>query len=93
MERKTRIVATVGPATSADDRLVGLVEAGADVLRVNFSHGEPAQQADLIGRIRSVLCINYGVYRLFDIFHDGLPFGLELVGDSPVSVCDPFKSQ
>lgn len=54
MERKTRIVATVGPATSADDRLVGLVEAGADVLRVNFSHGEPAQQADLIGRIRSL---------------------------------------
>lgn len=37
--RRTKIVATIGPATSSEQTLGDLIQAGADVLRLNFSHG------------------------------------------------------
>ncbi len=37
--RRTKILATVGPATTPPGRLVELIRAGADALRLNFSHG------------------------------------------------------
>ena len=50
--RRTKIVATVGPATSTLDRLVELLEAGADVLRINFSHATADEHAERIATIR-----------------------------------------
>ena len=41
MSRHTKIVATLGPASSAPEVLERLVEAGIDVVRMNFSHGSP----------------------------------------------------
>ena len=38
-QRFTKIVATLGPASSSIERLRALFEAGADVFRLNFSHG------------------------------------------------------
>ncbi|MFP4244017.1 MAG: pyruvate kinase [Ectothiorhodospira sp.] len=38
--RRTKIVATLGPATDAPQAMQRLVEAGVDVVRINFSHGE-----------------------------------------------------
>lgn len=38
--RRTKIVATLGPATNSEERLNALIAAGADVVRLNFSHGE-----------------------------------------------------
>ena len=38
---RTKIVATLGPATATVDTLLKLFEAGADVCRLNFSHGDP----------------------------------------------------
>ncbi|NJP08138.1 MAG: pyruvate kinase [Leptolyngbyaceae cyanobacterium RU_5_1] len=38
-QRRTKIVATIGPATSSPDMLRALIEAGATTLRLNFSHG------------------------------------------------------
>ncbi len=39
MPRSTKIVATLGPASSAPDILERLLRAGVDVVRLNFSHG------------------------------------------------------
>ena len=36
---RTRIVATLGPATSAEEKIRALIDAGVDVFRLNFSHG------------------------------------------------------
>jgi pyruvate kinase len=43
--RRTKIVATLGPATKELPKLTSLIAAGADVLRLNLSHGTPEQHA------------------------------------------------
>ncbi len=50
--RRTKIIATVGPASWEPDVLERLVEAGADVFRLNFSHAGPERQAETIAAIR-----------------------------------------
>ena len=42
--RRTRIVATLGPATDPPDVLEAVLRAGVDVVRLNFSHGDPSAQ-------------------------------------------------
>jgi pyruvate kinase len=39
MQRRTKIVATLGPATETREAIEGLIKAGVDVVRLNFSHG------------------------------------------------------
>ena len=43
MSRRTKIVATLGPATDEPGVLEALIEAGVDVVRLNFSHGSPEE--------------------------------------------------
>jgi len=50
---KTKIVATIGPASESLDMLTRLIRAGLDVARLNFSHGSPAKHAEVIQRIRN----------------------------------------
>jgi pyruvate kinase len=50
--RRTRIVATIGPASSSPQMLKALISAGVDIARVNFSHGDPADHVKLMARIR-----------------------------------------
>src|SRR5689334_9601519 len=38
--RRTKIVCTIGPATASQERITELVEAGMDIARLNFSHGD-----------------------------------------------------
>lgn len=52
MLRRTKIVATLGPATDSDAVLEKLVLAGMDVARLNFSHGTHEEHARRIQRIR-----------------------------------------
>ena len=52
MERRTKIVATIGPASSEPEVLVRMVDAGMDVARLNFSHGTAEQHAEMAQRVR-----------------------------------------
>ena len=54
MFKHTKIVATIGPASSEETTLNALMEAGASIFRLNFSHGDLENKALLIKRIRSV---------------------------------------
>ena len=52
--RRTKIVATLGPATESDAAVDSLIKAGVDVVRLNFSHGtvdEHKARAEKIRRI------------------------------------------
>lgn len=51
---KTRIIATVGPASESVEMLRELVISGVDIFRLNFAHGEYAWLSDLVRRIRQV---------------------------------------
>lgn len=50
--RKTKIVCTIGPASESVDKLVQLIEAGMNVSRLNFSHGNHEEHAARIKNIR-----------------------------------------
>ena len=52
MRRRTKIVATVGPATETDGHMAALIDAGVDVFRVNSSHGTPDSRRAAAERIR-----------------------------------------
>ena len=49
---KTKIVATIGPASESPEMLTRLIRAGMNVARLNFSHGKPSKHAEVIRRIR-----------------------------------------
>ena len=50
---KTKIVATIGPASESPEMLERLIRAGLNVARLNFSHGDFTGHADHIARIRA----------------------------------------
>src|SRR5882672_4228816 len=50
--RRTKIVCTIGPASSSTAELDRLAAAGLDVARLNFSHGTHAEHAEVIRKIR-----------------------------------------
>lgn len=50
--RKTKIVCTIGPASESVEKLVELIEAGMNVTRLNFSHGDHEEHAARIVNIR-----------------------------------------
>ncbi|HWV23019.1 MAG TPA: pyruvate kinase [Thermomicrobiales bacterium] len=68
MERRVKIVATLGPAVSEPVRLRALMEAGADVVRVNAAHGSPEERAELIRNVReAAAAVGKRVPILFDL--------------------------
>ena len=52
-KRRTRIVATLGPASRAPDQVIALARAGADVFRLNFSHGSHDDHAAAYAAVRA----------------------------------------
>lgn len=53
-DRRTKIVATIGPASSSEDVLTRLVDAGMDGVRLNFSHGTHEDHGESARRVRAV---------------------------------------
>src|SRR3546814_20256779 len=53
-DRKVKILATLGPASSEEDMIQKLFEAGADLFRINMSHASHDTMRLLIKRIRAV---------------------------------------
>jgi pyruvate kinase len=51
--RRTKIVATLGPATHTPRRIAELIDAGVNVVRLNFSHGTHDEHADRISTVRA----------------------------------------
>src|SRR5690349_22137198 len=54
MRRRTRIVATLGPATDRPGVLEALLQAGLDVARINLSHGTPEENCGRVARLREI---------------------------------------
>jgi len=52
-ENKTKIVATIGPASMEPPILEQMIRAGLNVARLNFSHGNFAQHGEIIARVRA----------------------------------------
>ncbi|GAA1899815.1 pyruvate kinase [Asanoa iriomotensis] len=79
--RRAKIVCTMGPATSSPERIRGLVDAGMDVARLNFSHGDHSdheaiyklvrEAADSAGRAVAVLADLQGPKIRLGRFADG----------------------
>jgi pyruvate kinase len=65
--RRTRIVATLGPASSSPELLARLFHAGADVFRLNFSHGA---HEDHLARIQAIRALEHSVRRPIGILAD-----------------------
>lgn len=54
MFRRTKIVTTLGPATDRDDNLRRIIKAGANVVRMNFSHGSPEDHLERANAVRQI---------------------------------------
>lgn len=67
MLHKTKVIATVGPACNTYEKLLGLVEAGVNVFRLNFSHGTHEQHKEVIEHIRRI--------------NDDFPFNIAILAD------------
>ena len=91
MIRRTKIVTTLGPATDAPQVLRALVAAGADVMRINFSHGSAADHERRIERVREAAA---GLGRDIDVLADlqGPKIRIESFAEGPVTLVEdaPF---
>ena len=54
MARRTKIVATLGPATQSQEAIEGLIKAGVDVVRLNFSHGSAEEHIERAALVRTL---------------------------------------
>ena len=53
--KKTKIVCTIGPKTESEEMLTKMLEAGMNVMRLNFSHGDYAEHGQRIQNLRNVM--------------------------------------
>ena len=53
--KKTKIVCTIGPKTESEEMLAKMLDAGMNVMRLNFSHGDYAEHGQRIQNLRNVM--------------------------------------
>jgi len=84
MERQTKIVCTIGPATESPEMIRELIKAGMNVARLNFSHGNHVQKSKIIDDIREISAeLNLPIGILQDLSGPKIRTG-ELVSDLSV---------
>ena len=84
-QRFTKIVATLGPASSSPERLRQLFEAGADVFRLNFSHGAPEDHRQRVEQLRAMeKKYNHPIAILMDL--QGPKLRLGVIGTQPMKL-------
>lgn len=89
--RKTKIVATLGPASSSEEMIARMIVAGVDVVRLNFSHGsaeDHIQHAETVRRIALKLGRPVGV--LCDLQGPKIRIGKFELGSVKLAVGDRF---
>ncbi|MGD9497301.1 MAG: pyruvate kinase [Armatimonadota bacterium] len=80
----TKIICTLGPATSSEEMIERLVDGGMDCARLNFSHGDPDTHAELFAAVRAVAARRgCHIAILADLQGPKIRIG-ELEGDAPV---------
>ena len=92
LARRTKIVATIGPATESASQITKLIEAGATTFRLNFSHGDHVEHALRIKTIREVastLNVNIGI--LQDLQGPKIRLGRFKEGPISLKKGDTFK--
>ena len=55
MKKRTKILATIGPASDSEQKIEELILAGVNVFRLNFSHGTHEYHSKVLGRIRKAV--------------------------------------
>ena len=74
-ERRTKIIATLGPSSMDRDKIKLLIEAGADVVRLNMSHGDHQTHRDVYHRVREISAnLNKHVAILVDLLWTQNPY-------------------
>ena len=58
LDRRTKIVCTIGPASWDEEGLAKLMDAGMNVARFNFSHGDHETHKNTLDRLRKVAAAN-----------------------------------
>lgn len=88
---RTRIVATLGPATDSPESIQALIEAGVDVFRMNFSHGNHVEHAARFERTRKIArSLGANVAMLQDLQGPKIRTG-RLAGGGPVALTPGAK--
>ncbi len=86
--RRTKIVCTIGPATSSEAQLEALIRAGMNVARLNFSHGALEEHAAVIECVRALSArLDCSVAILQDLQGPKIRTGT-LKGGQPVTLVD-----
>lgn len=91
MTRRAKIVATLGPATTSEERIRTLIDTGVDVARLNLSHGTHEQHRDSYLRVRQASdASGRGVGILADLQGPKIRLGTFRSGPVELSAGDPF---
>ena len=90
-DKKVKILATLGPATRSVDDVRALVEAGVNLFRLNFSHGEHSDHAERFAWIRQVEQeLNQPIGILMDLQGPSSGSAVSPPARSALSVTRPF---
>lgn len=85
--KRTKIVATIGPASNSKEMILQLAEAGANILRLNFSHGSHGDHEKVVGIIKDINKERrFGLGMLQDL--QGPKIRVGLVKDNGVELID-----